>query len=326
MEGQAVTLLRIRPSLVVVLLACLPVAASAADTCLDCHKVMEGTSIPFQNDIHFKRGISCADCHGGDPTSPDQNVSMSAAKGFKIRVTRDGVAAFCGRCHGDAAFMQKHNPKARVDQVTLYAASVHAARPAGGDSVAATCVDCHDVHKTRAVSDPQSSVAPARLARTCGKCHAESSSQFQASTHAAIFVTADKASCATCHASHATARASDEMLAGGRAVCMKCHEPDTKGGRAAATLERTLSNARMALFSSAPRGAIPGAPAPAAGAPAAAGAVPAAAPGAQGRGATPGARGGFRMTDPRIKKALSLVHGLDVPAVKAAVEAITKQQ
>ena len=293
---------------VVVMLACFPAAAKGADTCLDCHRVMEGTSIPFQNDIHYKRGLSCADCHGGDPNSPDQNVAMSAAKGFRLRVTREGMAEFCGRCHGNATFMQKHNPKARVDQVTLFAASVHAVKPAGGDEIAATCVDCHDVHRTRAVSDPQSSVAPARLARTCGKCHADSSAQFQKSAHAAVFVTGEMPSCATCHSSHATARASNDMLAGGRAVCSTCHEPDSKGGRTAAALGRALENARMALFSTAPRGATP------------------AGAGVQGRGATPGARGGFRATDPRMKKALSLVHALDVPAVKAAVEAATKQQ
>jgi hypothetical protein len=299
-------------SIAVVMLACLPVAARAADSCLDCHRVMEGTSVPFQNDIHYKRGLSCVDCHGGDPSSPDQNIAMSAAKGFRVRVTREGMAEFCGRCHGDATFMQKHNPKPRVDQVTLYAKSVHAGKPAGSDDVAATCVDCHDVHKTRAVSDPQSSVAPARLARTCGKCHADSSAQFQKSAHAALFVTGESPSCATCHSSHAIARG-DDMLAGGRAVCSKCHEPDSKGGRTAATLGRTLENARMALFTMTPRTDAPR------------GATPVGA-GVQGRGATPGARGGFRATDPRIKKALSLVHALDVAAVKAAVEAITKQQ
>jgi predicted CXXCH cytochrome family protein len=301
-----------RVAIAVGLLVGLPGPARAADSCLDCHRVMEGTSIPFQNDIHFKRGLSCVDCHGGDPSSPDQNIAMSAAKGFRVRVTREGMAEYCGRCHGNATFMQKYNPKPRVDQVTLYAKSVHAAKPAGGDDVAATCVDCHDVHKTRAVSDPQSSVAPARLARTCGKCHVDSSAQFQKSVHAAVFVTGERPSCAACHSSHATARG-DDMLAGGRAVCSTCHEPDSKGGRTAAALGRALENARMALFSTAPRADAPR------------GATPTGA-GVQGRGATPGARGGFRATDPRMKKALSLVHALDVPAVKAAVEAATKQQ
>ncbi len=312
-------------SVILVMLASLPVAARAADSCLDCHRVMEGTSIPFQNDIHYKRGLSCADCHGGDPTSPDQNISMSAAKGFRVRVTREGIAEFCGRCHGNATFMQKYNPKARVDQVTLYAASVHAGKPAGGDGVAATCVDCHDVHKTRAASDPQSSVAPARLARTCGKCHADSSAEYQKSAHAAVFVTGERPSCATCHSSHAIARGTDDMLAGGRAVCSKCHEPDSKGGRTAATLGRTLENARMALFRTPPPPANAPGGATAAGAATPAGAAAPGGAGDQGRGATPAVRRGPRPTDPRVKKALSLVHALDVPAVKAALEAVTKQ-
>lgn len=331
------SLLRIQLSVVVVALVALPGAASAADSCLDCHKVMEGTSIPFQNDIHFKRGLSCADCHGGDPNSPDQNISMSAAKGFRVRVTRAGMAEFCGRCHGNATFMQKYNPKAQLDQVAAYSKSVHAGKPAGADDVAATCVDCHDVHRTRAVSDPQSSVAPARLARTCGKCHADSSAEFQKSVHAKLFVTSEQASCTVCHSSHGTTRVTDDMLAGGRDVCSKCHEPDSKGGRAAASLGRTLENARMALFRVAPpRAAGPGPGGPAAAGPG--GQAPggaAAAPGAQAagagappgaRGATPGAPRGPRATDPRMRKALSLIHALDVPAVKAAVEAITKQQ
>jgi predicted CXXCH cytochrome family protein len=175
-------------------------------------------------------------------------------------------------------------------------------------------VDCHSHHNTRAVDDPQSTVAPERLGRTCGKCHADSSDLFQKSTHGSLFVTSEMRSCASCHASHQTTRVTNDMLAGGRAVCSKCHEPDSRGGRTAATLGRTLENARMALFTMAP----PRADAPR-------GATPAGA-GVQGRGATPGARGGFRVTDPRIRKALSLVHALDVAAVKAAVEAITKQQ
>lgn len=287
-------------------------AVWAKDSCFDCHSVQEGTSIPFKNDIHYKNGISCADCHGGDRNSDDPNISMSVQRGFLVRVTREGVAEFCGRCHSNAAFMQKHNPKPRVDQVKLYTASIHAGKPAGSASVPATCVDCHGVHNTRAVSDPQSTVAPARLARTCGKCHADSSELYQKSAHAPVFVTPERASCATCHSSHAIARITDDMLAGGHAVCSKCHEPDSKGGRTAAALGRTFENARMAAFTAAPpqmdaaRAAGPGAP------------------GAQGRGTGTGGRG-FRGTDPRMRKALSLVHTLDVQAVKAAVEDAVKQ-
>jgi hypothetical protein len=296
----------------------------AKDTCFDCHSVQEGTSIPFKNDIHYKNGISCADCHGGDPNESDPNISMSAERGFRLRVTREGVAEFCGRCHSDAAVMQKHNSKLRVDQVKLFTASVHAARPAGSDTIAATCVDCHSVHRTRAVSDPQSTVAPARLAATCGKCHADSSELFQKSAHAPLFVTSEMPSCATCHSSHATARVTYDMLAGGHAVCSKCHEPDSKGGKTAAALGRTMENIRIGPFTPPPSQA--GA-ARAAGAPTPGGQGRTAGPGAagtQGRAAGFGGRGG-RAMDPRMRKALSLIHTLDVAAVKAALEAMQQQ-
>ena len=316
-------LLRIRLPIAALLLLSFAGVVRAADSCLDCHRVMEGTSIPFQNDIHYKRGLSCADCHGGDPAASDQNIAMSSQKGFRLRVTREGVADFCGRCHSDAAFMKKHNPKQQVDQVKRYAASVHASKPAGGDDIAATCVDCHSVHNTRAVSDPQSTVAPARLARTCGKCHADSSAEFQKSAHAALFVTSDKASCSVCHSSHATSRVTNDMLAGGRDVCSKCHEPDSKGGRTAAALGRAFENARMLAFAAAP----PRADAAQGGGAGGAGVQGRGAGGAgvQGRGATPVGRG-FRATSPAMRKAMSSIHGLDVAAVKAAIEAAAKQQ
>ena len=43
------------------------VAFGARDSCFECHSGMEGMSIVFKDDAHCKFGISCADCHGGDP-------------------------------------------------------------------------------------------------------------------------------------------------------------------------------------------------------------------------------------------------------------------
>jgi predicted CXXCH cytochrome family protein len=280
-------------------------AFSAKDSCFDCHSVMEGMSIPFKNDIHYKNGISCADCHGGDPNSDDQNISMSAQRGFKVRVTRQAVSEYCARCHSDAAFMQKHNPKQRVDQSALYGTSVHAGKPAGSDSMAANCIDCHGIHNIRAVSDPQSAVAPGRLAGMCGKCHADSAAMFRKSAHAAVFVTSEMASCAICHSSHSTQRVSGEMLAGGRAVCARCHEPESKGGKTAASLGRAFENGMRAAFEAAGSRGDAG----------------------RGAGAPPGGRGGAGRGafNQRLRKALSTVHSLDVAAVKAAIEAGAKK-
>ena len=278
---------------------------SAKDSCFECHSVMEGMSIPFQSDIHYKNGISCADCHGGDPTSDDQNISMSAERGFKVRVTRQAVPEYCARCHSDSALMQKHNPKQRADQLALYVTGVHAGKTAGSDSMAANCIDCHGIHNIRAVGDPRSAVAPERLAGTCGKCHADSAAMFKKSRHAGVFVTSEMASCATCHSSHSTQRASGEMLAGGRAVCARCHEPDSKGGRTAASLGRALEVAMMRAFEAGGFGGTPG------------------------RGAgPPGGRGGVGpgSFNQRLRKAMSTVHSLEVAAVKAAAEAGMQNQ
>ena len=95
------------------------------DTCFDCHRVMEGTSVKFVNDIHFTNAISCANCHGGDPNETDQNISMNASRGFKVRVTRQGVPEFCGRCHSDTNFMSKYDPQLPVDQLAKYQQGVH---------------------------------------------------------------------------------------------------------------------------------------------------------------------------------------------------------
>jgi hypothetical protein len=295
---QRSNLLRTQAPIAVLMLTFLIGALRAKDSCFDCHSVMEGMSIPFKNDIHYKNGISCADCHGGDPNSDDQNISMSAQRGFKVRVTRQAVSEYCGRCHSDAAFMNKHNPKPQVDQMALYGTSVHAGKPAGSDTIAANCIDCHGIHNIRAVSDAKSTVAPAKLADTCGKCHADSAGMYKKSAHAAVFVTSETASCSTCHSSHATARVSGDMLAGGRAVCSKCHEPDTKGGRTAASMGRAFENGRSALFEAA------------------------SARGNAGPGAGPGGRGGRRGAyNERLRKAVSTVHSLDLAAVKAAIEA-----
>lgn len=74
-------------------------AWAAKDSCFECHSVQEGMSIVYKDDIHYQYGISCADCHGGDPKEDEGNVAMNASRGFKVRVTREDTPEYCGRCH-----------------------------------------------------------------------------------------------------------------------------------------------------------------------------------------------------------------------------------
>jgi predicted CXXCH cytochrome family protein len=216
------------------------VAWAAKDSCFECHSVQEGMSLIYKDDIHYKYGISCADCHGGDPNEDEGNVSMNANRGFKVRVTREDTPEYCGRCHSDAAFIHKHKPGQRVDQLALYRKSVHGQQLAKGNKKTAYCVDCHGVHNIRAVNDPQSPVLPARLADKCATCHAEIAGMFKQSAHAKVFTTSAMAGCSVCHSSHGTAPASVAMLTGAKPVCARCHAANSAGGKAVAMMKKKI--------------------------------------------------------------------------------------
>jgi cytochrome c553 len=186
---------------VLVLLLAASSAWAQKDTCFDCHMVRKGPSQIFKDDVHYKSGISCVNCHGGDPND-DGDSSMSAAKGFKPRPTRETVNEFCGgTCHSDAALMGKYTPGQRVDQLALYRKSGHGLLFAQGNTDTALCIDCHTTHNIRVVNDPQSAVSPSRIADTCGGfgCH---DAVLKESTHAKVFAIKGMAACSVCHSSH----------------------------------------------------------------------------------------------------------------------------
>ncbi len=43
---------------------------------------MQRPAVLIKTDVHTANGLSCADCHGGDPANDDPGVAMSKAKGF----------------------------------------------------------------------------------------------------------------------------------------------------------------------------------------------------------------------------------------------------
>jgi predicted CXXCH cytochrome family protein len=220
------------------LLACLSCAGK--DSCFECHRVMEGMSLKFTNDVHFSKTISCAQCHGGDPNEPNQNIAMSSSRGFKVRVARQGVPEFCGKCHSDTNVMSKYDQR-RVDQLAQYMTSVHGKLLAAGRRRAAECVDCHSVHDTRAVSDPLSTASPQRISKTCARCHASTFDAFSNSRHGRLFTTQRLPGCTVCHSAHATEPATTAMLTGPTSVCARCHRPGTPPANLAEDMAQILS-------------------------------------------------------------------------------------
>ncbi|HSB76381.1 MAG TPA: cytochrome c3 family protein, partial [Terriglobales bacterium] len=82
--------------------------AQQTNSCVDCHSALEGdlhvTQEQFAQDIHAQKGLTCASCHGGDPSKADDSA-MSKAAGFKGRIERAAVPKLCGSCHSDPGFM-----------------------------------------------------------------------------------------------------------------------------------------------------------------------------------------------------------------------------
>lgn len=219
-----------------------PAAARARqkkDSCIDCHSRLEGKlSDPVKgatSDIHHARGLSCNDCHGGDPNAEDKAAAKDPRKGYLGKPSPADVPSFCAKCHGDAYLMKKFNPSLRVDQKQEYLTSVHGQRLLAGDQRVATCVSCHGVHGIRAVNDPLSSVYPLNVAETCAKCHGDEARmkdykipsdqyrKYRASVHAAALYEKQDLSAPTCNDCHGNHGATPPGVASVANVCGQCH-------------------------------------------------------------------------------------------------------
>ncbi len=211
-------------------------AADTPSTCIDCHSALDGklkvTSEQYAQDIHSQKGITCAGCHGGDPSSME---AMDKKKGFRGHIGRKAVPGLCATCHADGAYMRQYNPSLRTDQLAQYNTSVHGKRLARGDTNVAVCIDCHGVHGIRAVKDTRSSVHPLKVAETCSRCHADrdymksyaiKNDQFAGYSasvhHDALTVRGDLSAptCTTCHGNHGAA---PPGVAAVENVCSTCH-------------------------------------------------------------------------------------------------------
>jgi len=128
-----------------------PCFAKVPDTvCIQCHSGQEGRlSAPveaWRSSIHAANGISCHNCHGGDPT--DMAMAMNPDRGFLGAPKGNAIPDFCGRCH--------------VGVKEDYLASAHGrALGRGGPQ----CVTCHSNHAVRTAT-------PDLINRKdCTRCH-----------------------------------------------------------------------------------------------------------------------------------------------------------
>ncbi len=213
---------------------------SPSGSCITCHAVLgvenlTGPAESFHTDIHSERGFGCADCHGGDP-SVEGPAAMDPRNGFTGVPAPRQIPGLCGRCHSDPEFMKRFNPSLRVDQVEEYWTSVHGQRLSqDGDTLVATCANCHRVHAIRPPSDATSKVYPLNVPGTCGGCHADSLymapygiptdqlARYQQSVHWEMISEEGDLSAPTCNDCHGNHGAAPPGVSSVGNVCGQCH-------------------------------------------------------------------------------------------------------
>jgi predicted CXXCH cytochrome family protein len=211
----------------------------AKNSCVKCHaEVGDELAAPIaqvENDVHGRRGFSCASCHGGNPNDDDHDRSMDARKGFVGTPAARQVPSFCGKCHSNAEIMKRFNPTMRVDQEAEYASSVHGKKATQGDQKAATCISCHGYHGVKPVKDPNSPVSATHVAETCGGCHADAAymkqygiptdqlQKYGQSVHAEALIKKQDLSAPTCNDCHGNHGAAPPGITAVANVCGTCH-------------------------------------------------------------------------------------------------------
>ncbi|HEY5658764.1 MAG TPA: cytochrome c3 family protein [Myxococcota bacterium] len=196
------------------------------------------------NDVHFRRGLSCAGCHGGDPGDDmmaDEIYERWPAAPARHE-DRTWIPDFCARCHADPGFMRRFNPGLPTDQYAKYRESRHGMRLfEKQDSKVAQCVSCHGVHGIRGSKSPRSLVHPQKVPYTCGACHGDAEymrgyetadgkplptnqlEEYESSVHGrALLVRGDLGApaCNDCHGNHAAVPPDVSSVA---EVCRTCH-------------------------------------------------------------------------------------------------------
>lgn len=224
----------------------LEASAHAGLECVSCHEGFNPSELPHAKKI---RPVNCLSCHDGD------NVAHLASS---VHGTLRGgrPVAGCTDCHGTHGVVNvSAEPAAARKQFALsvcsrchdaeqakFMASDHGAALAAGVRGAPTCIDCHDEHNVRKISDSTAATSHSKVASMCLRCHLDNPdvranvgpsagfiSSYENSVHAHAVRSGNEAAatCIDCHGAH-------EMTKGSRAdskvaraniagTCGRCH-------------------------------------------------------------------------------------------------------
>jgi len=214
----------------------------AVDTCATCHAALDdprltppAAAAAVGADVHRQQGITCAGCHGGDPTAEDAADAMDPKRGFRGKLAHTAIPELCGSCHSDAAFMLSYAPNIPTDQLAQYRTSRHGLALAKGDGNVAVCSSCHGAHGVLPATDARSPVYPSRIVETCGECHGNATlmarygikgdelAEYKKSVHYAALTRKNDLSAPTCNDCHGSHGATPPGISSVSNVCGTCH-------------------------------------------------------------------------------------------------------
>lgn len=128
------------------------VAQEEESSCVSCHRGLGGDLAEpvelWQESIHKKNGISCYNCHGGNPKIQDTGAMDPEAGFVGAPKKEEDIPKFCGRCH--VAVMEN------------YMKSPHWQTEKKNHPVCTTCHTAH--HQQRATLDLINE-------KDCSRCH-----------------------------------------------------------------------------------------------------------------------------------------------------------
>ncbi len=205
----------------------------SSDQCFNCHSILDGrVKAPadlYKSDIHFRKGVTCASCHGGNSKEEDMDKSMDKSAGF-IGVPHGGqVSRICAKCHSK--------------EFETLSKSVHGESSTGKGAIISNCVTCHGIHNIVPVKSPSSKVNGANIVNTCSSCHSNATfmknynpglmidqlEKYKTSVHGKKVFSGDSkaANCASCHGNHNIQKVKDPQsqvyFSNIPATCNKCH-------------------------------------------------------------------------------------------------------
>jgi hypothetical protein len=202
---------------------------AAPVSCLKCHPK---EAAQFAAAVHAPAGITCVDCHGGNPQ--DAEATAHGTQNFKKPDNKKAIAEMCAACHSD---VRKMNPFGLpTDQLDRYKTSKHGEQLFGqNDQKVAVCTDCHGAHDILKAKSPQARTYAANIPATCGRCHSDAKlmgqyklpadvvDQYKTSYHAHLVLEKGDLSaptCVTCHGNHGAVPPGTKEVG---QVCGKCH-------------------------------------------------------------------------------------------------------